>query len=248
MKEKDLWDMRDMAMPSRETIRDTHSQPNQTVKNKYGSFGQSSLAEWSEKNEFWNEWDDEFQGARPPAQVASLAPALMNASNEQLSEDQDIHFEPWATQMAFHERRLEKEGTVDYGVPFRKQELLGEKTKEYGRLLQATFRRHIEVFNNARKSPAHAIHIYKISRSDEDFLVYRNGIKLIVSAQRAGRITLSFNQFIAPLSQTDKHAHVELEAVWGAFDQLHWTYKNERVEVVDVVRYFLNELAFQSFR
>ena len=143
---------------------------------------------------------------------------------------------------------MEKEGTVDYGVPFRRQEMLVEKTKEYARILQHTFRKHIEQFNNSRKNPAHAIHIYKISRSDEDFLIYRNGVKLIVSAQRAGRISLSFNQFIAPLAQTDKHAHVELEAIWGSFDQLHWTYKSERVQLMDVVRYFISELAFQSFR
>ncbi|MEZ4816059.1 MAG: hypothetical protein R3A80_12800 [Bdellovibrionota bacterium] len=114
--------------------------------------------------------------------------------------------------------------------------------------MQHTFRKHVEHFNQARKSAAHAIHIYKISRSDEDFLMYRNGVKLIVSAQRAGRISLSFNQFIAPLAQTDKHSHIELEAVWGPFDQLLWTYKGERVQLMDVVRYFISEIAFQSFR
>jgi hypothetical protein len=78
--------------------------------------------------------------------------------------------------------------------------------------------------------------------------MYRNGVKLIVSAQRAGRISLSFNQFIAPMAQTDSHAHVELEAIWGPFDQLLWTYKGERVQLMDIVRYFISEMAFQSFR
>ena len=163
-------------------------------------------------------------------------------------EDPELHLEPWASQLAFHERRLEKEGTVDYGLPFKRQEMLGEKTKEFGRLLQSTFRKQIEIFNQSRKSPAHAIHIYRISRSDEDFLIYRNGIKLIISSQRAGRITLSFNQYLAPNSQSESLGHVELEAIWGPFDQLYWSYKGERVQLMDIVRYFLSELAFQSFR
>lgn len=243
MKSKDLWDMRDLPLPTRE--RDESSAINQSIKSRSSA---SSLAEWGDNSDFWGEWNSEFKGAREITPQINTPNAKVELASEQLNEDQDLHFEPWASQLAFHERRLEKEGTVDYGVPFKRQELLGEKTKEFAKVLQATFRKHIEVFNNSRKAPAHAIHIYRVSKTDEDFLIYRNGVKLIVSGQRAGRITLSFNQFIAPLAQADKHAHVELEAVWGAFDQLHWMYKGERVELNDVVRYFLSELAYQSFR
>ncbi len=215
----------------------------------------TSLAEWGEKTDFWNEWESEFKDSASATNVHSNSTTLEISSKEietrsavAHEEDPELHLEPWASQLAFHERRLEKEGTVDYGLPFKRQEMLGEKTKEFGRLLQATFRKQIELFNQSRKSPAHSIHIYKISRSDEDFLIYRNGIKLIISSQRAGRITLSFNQYLAPNSRSESLGHVELEAVWGPFDQLYWSYKGERVQLMDIVRYFLSELAFQSFR
>jgi len=242
MKGKDLWDMRDLPMPSRDEAE--RGEVRQNVRNTT-----ISLSEWGEKSDFWKEWKDEFQmaGSAPQPNLPAVNPQ-QEQNFEKHENDGEVFMEPWAAQLAFHERRLEKEGTVDYGIPFRRQELLVDKTKEFARLLQHTFRKHVEHFNQARKSAAHAIHIYKISRSDEDFLMYRNGVKLIVSAQRAGRISLSFNQFIAPMSQTDKHAHVELEAVWGPFDQLFWTYKGERVQLMDVVRYFVSEIAFQSFR
>jgi hypothetical protein len=217
----------------------------------------TSLAEWGEKTDFWNEWESEFKDhSQDPLKDKknSLNNSSLSTSSSEVNstvsheEDPELHLEPWASQLAFHERRLEKEGTVDYGLPFKRQEMLGEKTKEFGRLLQSTFRKQIEMFNQSRKSPAHAIHIYRISRSDEDFLIYRNGIKLIISSQRAGRITLSFNQYLAPNSQSESLGHVELEAVWGPFDQLYWSYKGERVQLMDIVRYFLSELAFQSFR
>ena len=214
------------------------------------------LAGGEEKTDFWNEWENEFKDNTPALSVNAASSSLEGLSSKEINnqssvaheEDPELHLEPWASQLAFHERRLEKEGTVDYGLPFKRQEMLGEKTKEFGRLLQATFRKQIELFNQSRKSPAHSIHIYKISRSDEDFLIYRNGIKLIISSQRAGRITLSFNQYLAPNSRSESLGHVELEAVWGPFDQLYWSYKGERVQLMDIVRYFLSELAFQSFR
>jgi hypothetical protein len=258
MKNKDLWDMRDLPLPSREEkSAKSDSRVTQSVRPSAQSNlkgGTISLTEWGENGDFWKEWKDEFRSEDSFPQFTTTsastlpAPVRVEESVESHENDAEIFMEPWSTQIAFHERRMEKEGTADYGVPFRRQELLAEKTKEFARQLQHSFRKHIEQFNLARKSAAHSIHIYKISRSDEDFLVYRNGVKLIISAQRAGIISLSFNQFIAPVSQTDKHAHVELEALWGPFDQLLWTYKGERIQLLDIVRYFLSEIAFQSFR
>jgi hypothetical protein len=257
MKSKDLWDMRDINLPSNTSGRETgRTDSRQEVKSRQST----SLAEWGEKTDFWNEWESEFKDPSQTESFRSPQKTLPTLSSQDMSsaaplnsatsheEDPELHLEPWASQLAFHERRLEKEGTVDYGLPFKRQEMLGEKTKEFGRLLQSTFRKQIEIFNQSRKSPAHAIHIYRISRSDEDFLIYRNGIKLIISSQRAGRITLSFNQYLAPNSQSESLGHVELEAIWGPFDQLYWSYKGERVQLMDIVRYFLSELAFQSFR
>lgn len=233
--------MRDLPLPERD------SKPKQLTQQTVKLRGTESLSltEWGEKSDFWSEWKDEFQEASP-VEANAVAPAPKDFQKHE--GDSDIFLEPWASQLALHERRLEKEGTVDYGVPFRRQELLKDKTKEFANVLQAAFRRHIEQFNLSRKSAAHSIHIYKISRSDEDFLIYRNGVKLLVSAQQAGRITLSFNQYIAPLAQAEKHGHVELEGVWGPFDQLYWTYRGERVQLMDIVRFFVSELAFQSFR
>lgn len=242
MKGKDLWDMRDLPMPSRDETE--RGGVRQNIRNN----STISLSEWGEKGDFWKEWKDEFQADPSLSQQVPVVQKAAEQNFESHENDGEVFLEPWAAQLAFHERRLEKEGTVDYGVPFRRQELLAEKTKEFARILQHTFHKHVEHFNQARKSAAHAIHIYKISRSDEDFLMYRNGVKLIVSAQRAGRISLSFNQFIAPMAQNDSHAHVELEAIWGPFDQLLWTYKGERVQLMDIVRYFISEMAFQSFR
>ena len=68
MKNKDLWDMRDLPMPERDPIR-------QNVKSR----DTISLAEWSEKGEFWKEWKDEFQVAAgvPEVVPTTLPPNLL---------------------------------------------------------------------------------------------------------------------------------------------------------------------------
>lgn len=241
MKDKDLWDTRELPLPRHE--KEVH-QDVRGVRSARKSEG-STLADWGTGGEFWKEWDSEFDA------TAAANGTKQSASEEvaptKHAEDPEVHLEPWAAQLAYHERKLEKEGTVDYGLPFRRQELLVDRTKEYARVLQSTFRKYIEIFNQARQSPAHAMQLYKVSRTEEDFLLFRNGVKLIVSAQHAGKISFSFNQFLTPLSQNQTQAHIEIDAVWGPFDQLHWTYKGERVQLLDIVRYFIAELAFQSF-
>lgn len=155
---------------------------------------------------------------------------------------------PWSTELAFEERRMERAGTVDYTNQYQKQEILRARTREFTALLQKTFREHVELFNESRRSPGHQIHVYKVSKTDEDFMLYRNSVKLAISGQRAGRILFAFNQYMGQIFAPTQAPVVEIEASWGPFDQLFWSYKGERVQVMDLVRYFLTEFVRQSFR
>jgi hypothetical protein len=154
----------------------------------------------------------------------------------------------WASALALEERRMERNGTVDCASHFQKPEMLRARTKEFLLSLQKLFRQEIELFNEARLSPAHHIHIYKINNTEADFLLYRNRHKLMVSGARAGKILFAFNQYMGAVYSPSQGAAIEIDAVWGAFDQLHWTFKGERAHTADLVRYFVTEFVKQSFR
>jgi hypothetical protein len=79
-------------------------------------------------------------------------------------------------------------------------------------------------------------------------MLFRNGVKLVVSGQRAGRIVFAFNQYLGQIFAPNQNPSLEIEAVWGAFDQLHWTHRGERLSIDDLVRYFITEFSRQSFR
>ncbi|MBS1984182.1 MAG: hypothetical protein JST16_08415 [Bdellovibrionales bacterium] len=184
----------------------------------------------------------------PVAPPPSAAPAEAPAMSGQAKTDVVAGPVPWAADLALEERRMERSGTVDYTNSYQKQDILRARTREFTSLLQKTFREHIEVFNESRRSPAHHIHVYRVSNSDEDFMLYRNHVKLVVSGSRAGRIVFAFNQYMGQIFAPTQTPVVEVEASWGPFDQLFWSYKGERVQLMDLVRYFTTEFVRQSFR
>lgn len=180
--------------------------------------------------------------------ASSLAPqAAAPLEGQARTEESSTHM-PWSADLAHNERRMERTGTVDYTNQFQKQEVLRSRTREFTSLLQKHFREQVEVFNDARHSPAHQIHVYKVSKSEEDFMLYRNGVKLVVSGSRAGRVIFAFNQYLGQIYAPTQSPVLEIEAAWGPFDQLFWSYKGERVQIMDLVRYFLTEFVRQSFR
>ena len=155
---------------------------------------------------------------------------------------------PWSSELAHQERQMERTGTVDYTNQYQKHEILRARTREFTAALQRLFRENVELFNESRRSGAHQIHVYRVNKTEEDFMLYRNGVKLIVSGSRAGRLCFAFNQYMGQIFAPTQTPIVEVEAAWGPFDQLVWNYKGERVQPADIVRYFLTEFVRQSFR
>ncbi|HVJ65381.1 MAG TPA: hypothetical protein VM901_09010, partial [Bdellovibrionota bacterium] len=154
----------------------------------------------------------------------------------------------FSVSLALEERRMEREGVVDFSNTYRKQELLKLSTIEYAKLLQAQFRRELELFNEARRSAASSIQLYRVSKTEADFMLFRNGVKLIISAAQAGRIHFAFNQYMGQVHAPAHSPQMEIEAQWGSLDQLVWIYRGEKIEAKDLVRYFMTEFVKQSYR
>ena len=154
----------------------------------------------------------------------------------------------WPAKLAHREAHMEREGAVDYENSFTRQELLKMQTRETMSYLKDQFREALELFNEARQTAAQNIHLYKVLRSEDDFMLFRNSYKLMISGARSGRILFAFNQYLGTAFGAGQQPSIELVAVWGPLDQLYWTYKGQRIELKDVVRYFFSEFVQQSYR
>lgn len=191
----------------------------------------------------------------PHAPMAARAPLQANTTKQQpppppqqRMESESFGPMPWSEELALNELRAERQGEVEVANAYQRPELLRRRTREFVMQLRDLFKKQIELFNAARKSPASTVHLYRVSQTAEDFMLFRNGVKLMISGQRSGKILLVFNQGFSPVFNPSVSNQVELEASWGAFDQLHWTYKGERLQVSDVVRFFMTEFVRNSAR
>ncbi len=208
--------------------------------------------------ELWSDWAADEGVEVPlgraiatpaPRQRPSPAPEAVAPTQEKPTLKSEVTKNlPWAAELAFDERRMESQGVVDFTSVYQKQEVLRHRTLEYMVQLQESFRSHVEIFNESRRSPSHSVHIYRVSNSEGDFMLFRNGVKLVVSGARAGRVLFAFNQYLGQIFAPNQAPVVEIEASWGPFDQLFWSFKNERVQLLDVVRYFLSEFTRQSYK
>jgi hypothetical protein len=206
----------------------------------------SSLSEWTPR-------DEEFEGQslweKPPANLSKTPDVVAKPSEPGgVLSTESLGNLPWAVALALDERRMESEGVVEVSTSFRKQELLKIRTREFIQELHRGFSAQVEVFNEARRDVHAQIRLFKVSGTENDFMLFRNGVRLLVSGARAGRVSFAFNQYLGQVFAPTTPPQFELEALWGAFDQLHWTFKGERVISTDVIRYLMTEFSRQSCR
>jgi hypothetical protein len=253
--------------PKKEVIssvraRSSATEWTQEDENHASNFSESpSLPTTPVAESLWGEWKNDLADENlPPTKKASAPIVEKKLHAESLPAQEDVEeFDGharaeiarslnWIEDLALAERQAERTGVVDFTNSYQKQDLLKARTREYTAQLSKSFREAIENFNALRKAPAHAIQFYRVSKTAEDFMIFRNGVKLVISGARAGRVLFAFNQYLGQIFAPTQSAAIEIEADWGPFDQLFWSYKGERVNVDELVRYFLTEFSRQSFK
>lgn len=95
------------------------------------------------------------------------------------------------------------------------------------------------------------IKIYGIANTRADFMLFRNGLKLIFSLQKAGTISVKMNYggYFPTKMATDSAPDQEelIESQWGAFNELFWTYRKVRISGSDhMVRFYLSRFIHES--
>ena len=132
----------------------------------------------------------------------------------------------------------------EFGTPIS----LKDDTNAYLNDLKSRFVASCSAFNQLKGSTHGRIKIYGISKSEADFMIFRNGYKLIFSTQDPGKINVTFNHMGSnclpgqETSQTQiKVADQDtLTARWMAFGQLTWTHKDQDTDTDFLIRHYLS--------
>jgi hypothetical protein len=163
----------------------------------------------------------------------------------------------WIKELVRAEQQLEESGMVDVSLGFNDEATLAKDTLDYLNNLKTQFVDMANFFNEMKPSALGRIKVYGIAQTQADFMLFRNGFKMIFSMKAPGLISIRIN-FIGtshiPTSNlmpganqasngTEEHM---IEAKWGAFGELFWTYRNVPVKSEYVVRYHMTLFVKES--
>lgn len=156
----------------------------------------------------------------------------------------------WIRDLVKSEQDMEEAGIVDFSAGFNPQSELEHATIDFMGDLKAAFVEAASAFNQLRGATLGNIKIYGISKTQADFMLFRNGHKLIFSVREAGLVQIIHNSvagsYLPGQNVSSTESHESLQAHWGAFGELKWTYREQPLNIDYLVRYYMSRFVRDS--
>ena len=171
----------------------------------------------------------------------------------------------WLHDLAKAEIHPEAERLLQLSRSYDPQQLVEESTVDFLTALREQFSEHARVFNalSEQGTRFQEIKVFGLAQGAADFMVFRNHIKLLISNQAHGVIQISFAQHIRgtlelngqvqtatgaarPIDGTTLGALAapqDFLAQIGPFRDIFWTFQGEKIEPVQVAKFFFTEFA-----
>lgn len=159
----------------------------------------------------------------------------------------------WIKELVLAEQQMEEAGLVDMEAGFDPARQLEEATVDFINDLKAAFVEAASAFNSLKGSTLGHLRIYGISKTKADFMLFRNGYKLIFSMRQPGLISVAYSSagahYVPGTAKEEAPQPTDhLRATWGAFGQLQWTYNDHPINVDYLVRYYMSRFVKDSAR
>ncbi len=156
----------------------------------------------------------------------------------------------WIRELVKSEENLEQTGVIDLHHQQNSEKELLIETLHFLQSLKNKFIETSSAFNELKSSALGRVKIYGIAKTHSDFMLFRNGFKMIFSLKEAGQISIRFN-FLGPnpgpsqlpsmgasaIPMMEEHL---LEAKVGPFGEVNWTFRNHSIQLNSVVKFHLS--------
>lgn len=153
----------------------------------------------------------------------------------------------WVKELVRSEDSMETKGQVDLRSTLAPERILVRESVNFLNTLKQSFVEASAIFNESKISTLGRIKIYSIAKTNADFMLFRNGFKMVFSMKAPGTMSIRFN-FIGtsynvseiPVSATTSVAQVDeslIQAQLGAFGEVIWTFQNKPISMEALVRY-----------
>ena len=184
--------------------------------------------------------------------------AIIEAMNEKTSFNELSC--TWVENIALEEINMEESGIVVMNDHLNPAIYLEESSIKFLDQIRDLFEFYLTRFNEFRGGITSGSHIklFKISNTVNDFMLFRNSLRLIFARKANDVISIGLlinsKDVLAPrLPGEDENsfshgsAH-EIRAHIGAFNKISWRFQGEEVDVDAMVRHYLTEFIRQSAR
>ena len=166
----------------------------------------------------------------------------------------------WIKDLVKAEQQMEESGLVDMSFGFDPERVLVTETIQFLLSLKTEFVDSSSTFNELKPSALGRIKIYGIAKTHADFMLFRNGFKMIFSMKAPGQISVRFNFIGTNYIPTPGATNAEsagaananvmeenvVEARWAAFEELVWMYKGQSVKLEFMVRHYMTQFIRES--
>ncbi|MBL7665560.1 MAG: hypothetical protein JNM93_10540 [Bacteriovoracaceae bacterium] len=163
----------------------------------------------------------------------------------------------WIESLAMDEINMEESGVINFHEHLNPERILEESSIEFMNNIREFFEIYVSKFNEYRagKDNRNSIKIFKISNTVNDFMLFRNALKLVVARRSNDVITIGFlsnagGLFSARLGSDAPSINTvhEIQAQVGAFGEVQWRFRGESIKQEALVRHYLTEFIKHSAR
>ena len=160
----------------------------------------------------------------------------------------------WIRELVRAERKIEETGMVYMSTGLEEHTLKSE-TVTFLLNIKNLFVDSASLFNQMRGLSIGGVKIYGISNTEADFMLFRNGYKLLFSLKQPGTVSVRFayqGTSIMPKTNRESPRFQDttnedfLEAKWGPFGELQWIHRNQPINLRYLVKYYLSRFIKES--
>ncbi|MFP5519687.1 MAG: hypothetical protein ACLGGX_07270 [Bdellovibrionia bacterium] len=155
----------------------------------------------------------------------------------------------WIKELVKAEQQMEETGMVDMSFGWDPAKALLQESIQFLLNIKTDFVDSASSFNELKPSALGRIKIYGIAKTHADFMLFRNGFKMIFSLKAPGQISIRFNfigtNFIPTPGNPESNNNTSvmdehlLEAKWGPFGEIIWTYQGQPFKAEYMVRHYI---------
>lgn len=165
----------------------------------------------------------------------------------------DVVSTSWIERLALEEINMEESGVIQFQDHLNPQTLLEDASIRLVDQIRDRFEIYVDKFNEFRSHSGSGIRIFKISNTVNDFMLFRNSLKLVIARKAVDLVSIGFlsntgGLFSARVNLNTPAVNTahEIRAHLGPFNKITWTFNGEPVDFDALVKHYLSEFIRHS--